>query len=403
MKASCTFYGVGQGLCYGCRIADDSDRNLFRFVYDCGSYYKQDKKDLIQQIKRHRSWPKEKLEALFISHFDSDHISAVPTLLDVFEVEHVFIPYFSPEELRLLALSAEGGIEQLYALYEDPIAFFAEAGCRNLYIIYPEDEQSDPTDELREKHPLRENRDFAIRGNAFRDEGTKAPGGMTVARCRGELELLSFRTQWQFRIYQDQDKQTQKMLCDKILKLMPPFALDDSLKHLLGNKSLRDQAKAIYKTVKYGINQSSLVLYHAPSENYEARIQCCPVRCGACCHYCLEHRGGGTLLTGDLDLTRLKNKGADLESFVKACTHDIGVFQLPHHGSRRSMSINQLKKMLRPRCVLFPCSYGRGNRFRHPDPYMLNKVMTQLHGRVIHVVKDEDFHYEVFAREKKFT
>ena len=91
-----------------------------------------------------------------------------------------------------------------------------------------------------------------------------------------------------------------------------------------------------------------------------------------------------------------------MEKFVKGCERAIDVFLLPHHGSGKNTSIDQLKKMLGPKYYpLFVCSYGRGNWFRHPDAYLLDKIMTQLHRRVIHVTKGEDFQYKVFVRPKE--
>lgn len=316
MNASCQFHGVGQGLYYDCTIREDSGKDIFRFVYDCGSFSNSDTADLCQQIKKDKSTPKKRLDALFVSHFDIDHVSAIPTLLDVFDVQNVFIPYFSPEELKLLALLAEGADERLYKLYEDPASYFKNAGCKILYIFHPQAAQSGREGSLDEPDAryknYHETGDFTLQGNIWGD--TNARSEMNVVHCDGSANATCFRAEWQFRIYQDQKNKVREDIRKKIRRLIPK---DQSLEELLKNETLRKKAKEIYGTVKHKINQTSLVLYHAPLEG-RRRAWIEPIcRDGYWCRcYCLRQYGGGTLLTGDIGLTRLQNRGADLEKFV---------------------------------------------------------------------------------------
>lgn len=258
MDASCRFHGVGQGLYYDCTIRESPDKDIFRFVYDCGSLYAADKKDLRQQIENNQ---KERLDALFVSHFDTDHISAIPTLLDAFDVKSVFIPYFSPEELKLLALLAEGADERLYKLYEDPASYFKNAGCKILYIFHPQ--RSSPGGSQTRHKSSHQTGDFALRGEIEIRKDASAQSEVAEVHCYGLTNATCSRAEWQFRIYQDQENEVQEAIREEIRGLIPQ---DQSLKELLKDKTLRDNAKKKYKTVKYGINQSSLVLYHAPSE-----------------------------------------------------------------------------------------------------------------------------------------
>ena len=106
---------------------------------------------------------------------------------------------------------------------------------------------------------------------------------MDVAHCDGSANATCSRAGWQFRIYQDQENEVQEAIRKKIRGLIPR---DQSLEELLKDETLRKKAKEIYKTIKYGINQSSLVLYHAPLEGC-GKVWTEPLRrggCWCCCH-----------------------------------------------------------------------------------------------------------------------
>ncbi|CAM8665821.1 Metallo-beta-lactamase [Comamonadaceae bacterium] len=125
-----TQYGVGQGNFHVQRITvqgpastnyvgkkDAKVRLPFDFVYDCGSNQSSLSTSLSWAIKHYR--PKKTyaghktkvsptVDALFISHFHEDHISGVQELCNEKEVERLFVPYHTPEEvLIVLAQNAE--------------------------------------------------------------------------------------------------------------------------------------------------------------------------------------------------------------------------------------------------------------------------------------------------------
>lgn len=135
------FFPVGQGLFYGGRVSVPDSNIGATFVYDCGTFSKQEY--LNNAIERSDSFFKTKrLNALFVSHFDQDHINGIPHLLGPmdqpnYRVDFVVLPYFPQEMLLFLQLRAaiwlsdEGDYDsgeraELERLAFNPYAYFVQ-------------------------------------------------------------------------------------------------------------------------------------------------------------------------------------------------------------------------------------------------------------------------------------
>ena len=91
MKLVRTFHPVGHGAFYSEVLYDDNDIAIQTVVYDCGTLSKQ--KYLFQEIDElKRATMTDKIDALFISHFHTDHTSGIEYLSRVFDIERIFIP-----------------------------------------------------------------------------------------------------------------------------------------------------------------------------------------------------------------------------------------------------------------------------------------------------------------------
>lgn len=94
---------VGQGLFHSGRI-DFEGRIPFRYVYDCGKYAaaKDDWPNLVGPVVT--EYARRPLDALFISHFDVDHINGLTALLEGFGgATRAFLPYLSPPARLMVA------------------------------------------------------------------------------------------------------------------------------------------------------------------------------------------------------------------------------------------------------------------------------------------------------------
>ena len=387
LKAKCIFHGIGQGLMYSCDISRGQAH--FRFMYDCGTLYKKDKDILVSEINKIARYNENTIDVLFLSHLDKDHISGVPYLLSKCEVKNVFIPYLSPEELMLLSLKNEITTEsELFYIYSDPIQYFAEKGCQ-VFVIYPQNQNGRLNDN---NYQDSENSSFFYEGNFNYSNGGK------VVHCYGELKSHTFSYAWEFSVYQDQSETEQKKIIEEI-KAVLPFEIKE-LKYeynkIFNDKSLMKKIHDKYNSVKGGINQSSLVLYHAPASEEHCYNYCggyCPW-CIKICDLCCSTRTPATLLTGDIDLTALGNNRKRFLDFIADKCDRIGILQLPHHGSGVSISINMIKAIVNEHTKMV-CSYGRGNKYYHPDAYMLDKLNKELKAYIWHVVSNQSHVYYI--------
>ena len=93
---------VGQGLFHSGRI-QLPDRAPFRYVYDCGKLPSRDwHVHLVPMAIEYGPGP---LDALFLSHFDNDHINGLSELLGTFGgAKVVVLPYLSPTRRLLIGM-----------------------------------------------------------------------------------------------------------------------------------------------------------------------------------------------------------------------------------------------------------------------------------------------------------
>lgn len=128
----------------------------FLYVYDCGAVPKAAVENEIRDLLKHR--PERKLDILFLSHFDTDHICGTPRLLGAdrkrapgFTVDTIVLPYVDDAE-RLLAFARastselEGGA-RVSAFFRDmvidPGAALGAFGPRQIIFIEGDERPSD--------------------------------------------------------------------------------------------------------------------------------------------------------------------------------------------------------------------------------------------------------------------
>lgn len=97
-----TFHSVGHGCFVTERFA-----NGINVIYDCGGY-----KNRITREINNSFTENDTIEALFISHFDYDHVNGLPILLNrCKKIRNVVIPYLSSEQKIVIALNYLSRVE----------------------------------------------------------------------------------------------------------------------------------------------------------------------------------------------------------------------------------------------------------------------------------------------------
>lgn len=130
IQARVDFHGVGQGLFSSGYLGDNSHPDRFRWIYDCGTTSKR--RYLTQAIgkvaseSRRPAATRPRLDLVFISHFDQDHINGLTALLAMFTVGTLVLPYM-PMAQRLAVAFAEhiDTQQELIEFFVDPVAYIA--------------------------------------------------------------------------------------------------------------------------------------------------------------------------------------------------------------------------------------------------------------------------------------
>lgn len=150
-----SFYPAGQGTFSGGSL--ESLRNpwtTFSWIYDCGCV-KKHQKQLISEIDRlallgKSSGGMPRLDLVFVSHFDLDHVSGLVDLLSKFEVVTLVLPLIPLWQRMVLAVSTRwSSSPRLQEFLIDPLRFVAQldgAQVHQVYLVPPSNPTSSNVD-----------------------------------------------------------------------------------------------------------------------------------------------------------------------------------------------------------------------------------------------------------------
>ena len=413
-----TFYPVGQGAFYSEEFRDAEGKVCFRIVYDCGSLKSCGLQPRSDGLPLRRSDVEDRVEKafsdedvidlLFISHFDDDHVNLI-SCLSPFKKHHirkVVLPLLSEKERYLLTgyylLSDEvredaEQNEALIRLINAPREFFGEGV--NIVFIHP---YGYDVNEGRTREPI-----------GFEDLSGDVPSlaEIDISKQIGSSGLSGL---WVFVPYNHKPER---------------FAdLQDSLKHTFEDANIRFKLEDLkdidfvaqnlkilrecYNGLTDGINRNSMALYSGPARHGGARfalednsgardywigcylrqlsIWC--VRCGVvpAWPFVVEAPSKflnrpGCLYTGDIAL-----RDAGLTERFQSYADNIGMVQLPHHGSQDSFQGGDLPIEGRV-CV---ATYGEKNKFGHPA-LIVRRAVSDRDGFWADVTELEESRFEV--------
>ena len=134
-------YAVGQGGFHGAAIGtgprtEFPKEPFFTYIYDCGSEQRSPLKSAIDRFSSHHG----KVDALFISHLDNDHVNGLDQLLATTDVDTVYLPYVNDLCLVLDLLEIDSQLGLTGTLIEvalDPAGFFGRRGVRRVIRVGP--------------------------------------------------------------------------------------------------------------------------------------------------------------------------------------------------------------------------------------------------------------------------
>ena len=365
------FHPVGHGAFYSER--HDVDGQKFNIVYDCGSFGIKRGTKVVENAFRDN----EIIDILFISHFDFDHISLIPALMNKNkrQIRKVVLPLLHGNTRLVLSgyyrcIMASNSLrrtsaEKSFQLLNDPQKWFREeCGAREkvkLVFVRPDVESVADNDLEQRNRPDRAEEEFV----------SSQGGSIINSRSEKEAKQLStLLTDWMFLPYNMDYFKRNSDLVTKLIGWLNQnnYSLQDLnndqfYKWLFRNNGHRRQLAQIYKSLKGDINENSMLLFSGPSQKH--------YQCKVCvAHYPLHPPRGwlivqpGCLYTGDFNL-----KQESLHASYGLYFNRIGTVQIPHHGSNRSFNLNNFHA----RGMICPVSHGA--MFGHPDPTVLYKIM----------------------------
>lgn len=374
-----TFHPVGQGAFYSER------HNHFNIVYDCGTNSHVTSKPVVES-----AFLDEEIHTLFISHFDFDHISMIPVLVDSVEsIRFVVIPLLDNQQKNLLINFIYNLSEELKELIMNPKAFF---GPKTKVI---EVRPASGFDDDNAIEPINIE-DLIERGES--NSGTIKIDSGTPLIVGNQSNSKSINSvEWALVPYNYKDKIRQKVLLDKLekkgfdldkLKNDPNYVLDN-----LTDPPTRKMLKAIYNQLNGKINQNSMLLYSGPLFIRDKKELCfcdyAPVDAFyhyIFCHTCIHK--SGCIYTGDCDFKNFK-----LKDIYSRYVEYVGIIQIPHHGSKHNFSLQALEGFSNTIC---PISHSTTNK--HPHAEVVKELIINCF-KVVSVNEKEksEFQQRIFA------
>lgn len=111
LKVLYNFHPVGQGVFSSGMLApEDGSNNRFWWVFDCGTHMKthyarrdEEIENLAAMVGGASAGRRPRIDLVFISHFDKDHVNGLLKLLELFDVGRLVLPFIPLYERLLIA------------------------------------------------------------------------------------------------------------------------------------------------------------------------------------------------------------------------------------------------------------------------------------------------------------
>ena len=394
MQITRTQHPIGQGCFHtGAIISSDranQDNGTFHYVYDCGSDSQKDLQEAIDSYKNRTS----RVDALFISHMDNDHVSGLDRLLSVVKVDTVYVPYINDVILVQEIIQAEMDGQLSASLIEatvNPEGWFNTRGVERVVRVLPpsDDEPSRDSDHFQTVEPGMSEPRYPELGSDIQTENS---GYQVKISSQGPIH------NWVLVPHVDPVPQTNKMKrfelrMRKTLGLAQGERLASmQLANALRTKSERNQLRECYNEIlSRGAwqmhNRVSMSLYSGPlileeGNDWSHQISFGPdffpymplALCPELWNRFFEARAVGWIGTGDATLRIKKVRDAWRKTYSPYEDHVVSLL-LPHHGSRHSFH-NEVLGF--PNLRFCFASAGDQSRYGHPSNYVVQEVQNQL-------------------------
>ena len=376
------------------------DNNGFLYVYDCGSIPKEfiirEVNGLIKKRKPH------KIDMLFLSHFDCDHICGTPNLLAKrkgLKVNTIVIPYVDDAE-RLLAfgraiIDVEDGNGRIDSFFREmiinPITTLQSYEPEIIIQIMGEDDE--PPAGLEPREQILDDEDGSFRRILVPSNGTlslqsniwekpTSSNGRVFISKNNEFEVdsASISTRWRLKPWV---RKINSITLDNFKRAVETqvswthgsfdseISKSDTMRNLVTKH--RTKVATAYKNTFGDKNLTSLCLFSGPDAS--SKINAATILP----YYPFSSKNDVAWIgTGDIPLKK-SNDINDFEAAYKGELSDIVTYMFPHHGSIensdpsrlptaayfRVVSADPSHEWEHPHSDLVKAATGHGNKFRH--------------------------------------
>lgn len=350
------FHPVGQGAFYTEKHL--TSEGVFNIVYDCGN---RGCVNQVRPVAMKAFSDKAKIDILFISHFDFDHVSLISSLRPFPDrIDKVVLPLLTEDEKSFLSgyyrltrnLDEMSDTGDQLSIIENPRRFFSATGA-SLVFVRPYNPEVGPPDRMDREQVS----DSAVAGDIDVIES-----GVNVGATDSPWVFIPYNMGFTERAVLAKEELSSwlKGMGAKLGQLRDPVFVAKYAAPL--NK--------IYQKIGRGANENSMAVYSGPCR--DRYMECLRYAtsprwfAGRCIP--IASRQPGCLYTGDMELEKV-----DLTHIYRDYLHHIGTVQIPHHGSDTKFDIAHLPV---GGCIC-PVSYGLLNKFGHPDEGVLRDVRSR--------------------------
>ena len=398
-------YPIGQGCFHAGSIhegdAADHDVHGFHYVYDCGS---DDRRALGEAIDNYKNQT-SRVDAVFVSHLDNDHVNGLDSLLSVVRVDTVYVPYVNEVALVLELIQAELDGALSVSLIEasmDPGNWFRSRGVHRVVGVQesPDDGAPGPGDGDDPEGPER------LRTGPKVDSGAGDPrveGGTTMGSgievvdsgYRVPISIRGRSLNWTLVPHVDPAPRERLDRFEAELRKTLGLSAEEPVTFArvadaMREKSERERLRECYdEIVPRGArrmhNRVSMSLYSGPLRIEEAQDWRHRVLYGPDWHtgelselypelfWSCEAGAVGWIGTGDATLSVKKVRTA-WKGTYRPYEDYVATLLLPHHGSKHNFHRDVLDF---PYLEISAASAGRRSRYRHPSESVRLEVASR--------------------------
>jgi hypothetical protein len=366
------------------------------YVYDCGS---DNKAALRSRIDDYCADVSARVDVLFVSHLDSDHVNGLDRLLSFVTTETVVLPYLSDADILLILADADSrgmANASLVLFLSDIVGWFGDRGVSRVILVRGNDTDfpDDPPPDLPPAPPappenaetvrlnldaLLPNAEQIVHRSTFLGKDVQVltlnhriPLLLTV---NGQLLNGAFLT----FVHPEIDKI--KAFRSKVSEVFPdlgPLSLFDrdrthrELSSILASGERRAKLADCYNHIRKNRNLTSLAMYSGPLGVHPAFSASCRSLAGNRRLSVKSSERCGSIATGDANLRSNARKKAFFRHYSGVLKYVWSV-SLPHHGSRHNFA----DELLNAGPPVYIAAAGKQNKYGHPH----NEVLVEVRSR----------------------